>query len=76
MMQSSTRFNPDLYYNHDSLYSLVEPTRVHRDVYISEDIFALEMKRIWGQAWVYVGHESQVKSPGDYITTAVRPLSR
>ena len=70
-MQSTTRFYPDPYYNYEILKSLVEPTRVHRDVYISEEIFALEMKRIWGQAWIYVGHESQVKSPGDYITTVI-----
>ena len=24
-----------------------------------------------GQAWIYVGHESQVKSPGDYFTTTI-----
>ena len=51
--------------------SLVEPARVRREVYTSEDVFALEMERIWGRAWLYVGHESQVKSPGDYITTTM-----
>ena len=44
---------------------------MHRDVYASDEIFAAEMERIWGQAWIYIGHESQVKSPGDYITTTI-----
>ena len=55
----------------EALKSLVEPARVHRDVYVREEIFKLEMERLWGQAWIYVGHESQVKSPGDYFTTTI-----
>jgi 2-chlorobenzoate 1,2-dioxygenase len=46
---------------------LVEPGRVHRDVYTDLEIFELEMERIFGRAWLYVGHASQVKAPGDYI---------
>ena len=59
------------YDNPEVLKSLVEPARVHRDVYVREEIFRLEIQRLWGQAWIYVGHESQVKSPGDYLTTTV-----
>ena len=51
----------NLYDNPEALSSLVGPARVHRDVYVREEIFKLEMERIWGQAWVYVGHESQVQ---------------
>src|SRR5690348_15078928 len=51
------------------LSSLIEPGRVHRDVYTDAQIFELEMERIFGRAWLYVGHASQVKAPGDYITT-------
>ena len=25
------------------------------------------MQRIFGTAWIYVGHESQVRNPGDYF---------
>ena len=60
-----------LYDSPEALKSLVEPARVHRDVYVREEIFKLEMERLWGQAWIYVGHESQVKSPGDYFTTTI-----
>ncbi|MEM7568966.1 MAG: aromatic ring-hydroxylating dioxygenase subunit alpha [Pseudomonadota bacterium] len=50
---------------------LVEPARVHKDVYTSQAVFDLEMERIFGQAWVYVGHESQVKNHGDCWTTMI-----
>lgn len=51
--------------------TLVQPERVHRSVYTDPAIFALEMRRIFGHAWVYVGHESQVPEPGDYFTTLI-----
>ncbi|HEX7053987.1 MAG TPA: aromatic ring-hydroxylating dioxygenase subunit alpha [Burkholderiales bacterium] len=51
-----------------ALRSLVEDDRVHRDVYTSQEIFQLEMERLWSRTWVYVGHTSQVPNPGDYIT--------
>jgi phenylpropionate dioxygenase-like ring-hydroxylating dioxygenase large terminal subunit len=47
---------------------LVEPDRVHRDVYTDPEVFELEMERLWSRTWIYVGHASQVPQPGDYIT--------
>lgn len=55
----------------DAISRLVEPGRVHRRVYTDADIFELEMARIFGRAWVFVGHESQVPNPGDYRTTDI-----
>ncbi|WP_116366103.1 aromatic ring-hydroxylating dioxygenase subunit alpha [Parahaliea mediterranea] len=51
--------------------SLVEPARLHKRLYIDRDIFELEMERIWGQAWIFIGHESQVPNTGDYFTTNI-----
>lgn len=53
------------------LSSLVEPTRVHRDVYTNAEIFRLEMERIYDRVWIYVGHDSQLRKPGDYLTTRI-----
>jgi phenylpropionate dioxygenase-like ring-hydroxylating dioxygenase large terminal subunit len=56
--------------------ALVEPGRVHRRVYSDPAIFELEQQRIFARAWCYVGHESQVREPGDFIRAAIarRPL--
>ena len=63
-------------YSAAELRRLVEPGRVHRSLYTDPEIFALEMERIFARTWVYVGHESQVKRPGDYIATTIaqKPL--
>ncbi len=58
-------------YENDALRDLVKPDRVHRDFYTSPDVFDLEMERIFGHAWLIVGHDSQVPHPGDYITTTL-----
>ena len=58
-------------YSVDRLDKLVEKNRVHRDVYTNPEVFDLEMERLWGRAWVYVGHESQVSQAGEFITTSI-----
>ena len=61
--------NPMRNGNADHIAKLIEPGRVHRDVYTDPDIFALEMERIFGRAWLFVGHANQVPQPGDFFTT-------
>jgi benzoate/toluate 1,2-dioxygenase alpha subunit len=51
-----------------ALAGLVEPDRVHRDVYCDPEVFQLEMERLWARTWIYVGHASQVPKAGDYFT--------
>jgi phenylpropionate dioxygenase-like ring-hydroxylating dioxygenase large terminal subunit len=60
----------------DDLSALVQPGRVHRSLYTDPDIFELELRRIFGAAWIYVGHESQIKNPGDFLATRIgrKPL--
>ena len=53
----------------DNLQELVKPDRVHRDIYEDLEIFEIEMERIFGRMWVYIGHESQVSKPGDFFCT-------
>jgi len=59
-----------------NLQQLVEPDRVHKTVYTDPAIFDAEMERIFERIWVYCGHESQVKAPGDYhaLTIGRQPM--
>lgn len=41
---------------------------VHRDFFRNEEIFELEMRYIFERNWVFIGHESQVANPNDYLT--------
>ncbi|MFA9431920.1 aromatic ring-hydroxylating dioxygenase subunit alpha [Egicoccus sp. AB-alg2] len=57
------------------LSSLVvdEPFRFRVDSRIQRDdnIFRLELARIFGRTWQFVAHESEVAVPGDYRTTVL-----
>jgi phenylpropionate dioxygenase-like ring-hydroxylating dioxygenase large terminal subunit len=46
---------------------LIQPDRVHGSLYTAPDIFAEELAKIWYRTWVYVGHESEIAEPGDYV---------
>ncbi len=47
---------------------LIQEGRVHRSVYTSEALFRREMHNIFARAWVFVGHESEIPAPGDFVT--------
>ncbi|MGH7960348.1 MAG: aromatic ring-hydroxylating oxygenase subunit alpha, partial [Candidatus Binatia bacterium] len=55
---------------------LVQPDRVHRSLYTDPAIFELEMRKIFGGAWVYLGHESEIPKPNDFLTRrlGLRPI--
>ncbi|MCY4311781.1 MAG: Rieske 2Fe-2S domain-containing protein, partial [Rhodospirillaceae bacterium] len=57
--------------NPDAIRALVRPREVHRDVYIDDEVFELEMEHLFANTWVYLGHGSQVPEPGDFLTTKV-----
>lgn len=45
---------------------VVKEDRVHGRVYTDPDIFAEEMDKIFHRGWVYVGHDSEIPTPGDF----------
>ncbi len=47
---------------------LIKNDRVHGRLYYDPEIFREEMDKIWHRGWVYVGHESEVAEPGEYVT--------
>jgi phenylpropionate dioxygenase-like ring-hydroxylating dioxygenase large terminal subunit len=47
-----------------------------REVHVSEDILRKEMSAIFARCWIYVGHSSELKQPGDFRSRKVagRPV--
>jgi phenylpropionate dioxygenase-like ring-hydroxylating dioxygenase large terminal subunit len=50
---------------------LIRPDRVHRKVYVDARVFELEMDRIFGRAWIFLGHDSQIPNSGDFFATRI-----
>jgi phenylpropionate dioxygenase-like ring-hydroxylating dioxygenase large terminal subunit len=40
-------------------------------IYNDEEIFRLERDRVFGRSWMFVAHESEIPSPGDYVVRRV-----
>src|SRR3954469_19851457 len=53
------------------ILALVQEDRVHRDLYLSEELFELEQRHFFANTWNFVGHASQVPEPGDFITVTI-----
>jgi len=49
---------------------------VHRSTLVEPRILELEQRRIFDVCWIYVGHESEVRAPGDFRTRTIcgRPV--
>lgn len=62
--------------NPQAIAALVQPERVHRDLYIHPEIFELEQEHFFANTWSYVGHDSQIPKAGDYLTVNIagKPL--
>jgi benzoate/toluate 1,2-dioxygenase subunit alpha len=54
-----------------NLEELVQDSRVHRRIYLEQEIFELEMERIFERNWVFLGHESEIAESGDYKTVSI-----
>ncbi|HWL43697.1 MAG TPA: Rieske 2Fe-2S domain-containing protein [Ilumatobacter sp.] len=57
----------------NELVGLIRSDRVHGSLYTRPDLFAEELRRIWYRTWVFVGHESEVPQPNDYVRRWVGP---
>ncbi len=55
---------------------LIRPEKVHRSVYTDADIFELEMVKLFGGVWTYLGHESELPTPDAFkrVRMGYRPL--
>ncbi len=49
-------------------WGIDESGRVSRHIFSDPEIFELEVERIFNRAWLYLGHETEIPSPGDFVT--------
>ena len=60
---------------YQSRFLKVDPTRrrfqVNRRVFSDPEVFRLEKERILSKSWLYLGHESEVGNPNDYVVRQV-----
>ena len=49
---------------------------VNREVFVSPTVFEDENRAIFNHCWIYVGHASEIRNPGDFRTRSVagRPI--
>jgi phenylpropionate dioxygenase-like ring-hydroxylating dioxygenase large terminal subunit len=52
---------------------LIRPEKVHGSLYTDASIYAEELEKIWYRTWVFVGHESEVAQPNDYVRKKLGP---
>ena len=50
-------------------------TALHRNDYLSQDVFERELRQVFAKQWLVVGHVSLVRSAGDYFVKQVGPES-
>jgi phenylpropionate dioxygenase-like ring-hydroxylating dioxygenase large terminal subunit len=50
---------------------LVRPDSVHRDAYISPEVFQQEQVSLFASAWIFVTHASRLPRAGDFVTLDV-----
>lgn len=55
----------------EAIAALVKADRVHTSLYTSDELFQLELERIFSKTWVWVAHVSEIPETGSFKTTEI-----
>ena len=57
----------------DDLKSLVDVDAgiISREIFVNEEIYRQELERVFSRAWLFLGHESQMPRPGDFLVSSM-----
>lgn len=55
----------------DSIVADVRSGLIPAAVYSDSEIFELEKRRVFGRAWTFMAHESEIPEPGDYVVRRI-----
>src|SRR5215831_14546266 len=57
----------------ESMQPLVDVKRglVSRELFVNEALYQEEQERLFAHCWLFVGHESQIRKPGDYFVSCM-----
>lgn len=57
--------------HHAAVLADVRRGMIPAHIYNDGELFALERERVFGRAWIFVAHESEIPRPGDYVVRRV-----
>jgi PAH dioxygenase large subunit len=41
---------------------------VSRDIFVNDEVYRIEMERIFDRTWIFLAHETEIPAAGDYVT--------
>jgi biphenyl 2,3-dioxygenase alpha subunit len=56
-------------------YAIIDPEtgKIDRRIFVDQGIYDEEMEKIFGRAWLMIGHESLVPRVNDFFTSSTPP---